>query len=287
VAGIETVGATAEQQTRAVLTEAQLAELAATGHTRLRAVVDRATAAAMEDAVWSHLARRGIRRDDRQTWPAGTPPKLQALRRARAFEGFDNDAVSGAADDLLHAGRWIAAGPWGPALVTFPRPGPWVLPHQVWHFDLPGRGDPDRHHALRLFGFVADVAPMGGGTLVVEGSHELVRRMVRAAPDHDAGPSATIKRRLVRQHPWFRALCREGSGRVAQLMVDGDEIDGVRVRVVELTGAAGDLVVVLPWTLHNAAPNTSETPRIMVTNTYLRDDNPFYAPQATGSDTTP
>jgi hypothetical protein len=240
----------------------------------------------MADAVWSHLARRGIRRDDHRTWPTGAPPKLRELRRAHVFDAFDTEVLHRLADDLLEPGRWQAAGPWGPALVTFPQTGSWTLPHQSWHFDLPGRGDPDRLAAIRLFGFVDQVPAEGGGTLVVEGSHELVRRMVRTAPGHDAGPSSVVKRRLTRDHPWFRALCEEGGDRVAQFMVDGDEIDGVRVRVVELTGDPGDLEVVLPWTLHNAAPNAAAAPRIMVTNSCVRDDNPFFGPQATGSDTT-
>ena len=71
---------------------------------------------------------------------------------------------------------------WGPALVTFPQPGPWTLPHKVWHVDLPGRGVPDTAGAVRLFGYASDVVTWGGATLVVEGSHELVRRMVAAAP---------------------------------------------------------------------------------------------------------
>ena len=42
-----------------------------------------------------------------------------------------------------------------------------------------------------------------------------------------------------------------------QFMLDGDEVDGVRVRVAELTGEAGDVVVMLPWTLHSLAMNCS------------------------------
>ena len=74
-------------------------------------------------------------------------------------------------------------------------------------------------------------------------------------------------------HSWFRALGREGSeggDRVRQFMVDGDEIDGVRVRVAELTAAAGDVVVMQPWTLHNLSMNCADRPRFMVTHTVYR-----------------
>lgn len=53
-------------------------------------------------------------------------------------------------------------------------------------------------------------------------------------------------------------------------MVDGDEIDGVRVRVAELAADAGDVVVMLPWTMHSLSMNCAATPRFMVTHWILR-----------------
>jgi hypothetical protein len=46
-------------------------------------------------------------------------------------------------------------------------------------------------------------------------------------------------------------------------MVQGDTVDGIDVRVVELTGAPGDLVVMHPWLLHNISMNVADTPRMM------------------------
>lgn len=266
-----------------MLTELHRAELATLGHTRLAGVVSAGAAAAMADAVWAGLAARGIDRADPSTWPDGSPRKLQRLTRDGVFDGFATPGLLAAVAELLGPDGWAAEGSWGPALVTFPQAAPWTLPHQVWHLDLPGRGDPDRHFVARLFGFATDVAPRGGGTLVVEGSHELVRRMVAVAPGHEAGSSADLRKRLVAAHPWFRALSREGGDRIAQFMVDGDEVDGVRVRVAELTGAAGDVAIMLPWTLHNLSMNAAATPRFMVTQTYLRADQPYYLPAAATS----
>jgi Phytanoyl-CoA dioxygenase (PhyH) len=241
--------------------------LAATGIVRLPGVVDRAAAERMADEVWAALAARGVDRADPRTWPQGFVGKHQALRRRRVFDAFAAPAIAALADDLLGPGAWFGGVPWGPALVTFPEPGPWTVPHHSWHVDLPARGDPDAPGAVRLFGYVADVVPEGGGTVIVEGSHELVRRMVAAAPGHDAGDSARVQRRLAAASPWFRALRREGGDRIRRFMLDGDEVDGVRVRVVELTAAAGDAVVMLPWTLHSLAMNCSPAPRFMVTHT--------------------
>lgn len=41
------------------------------------------------------------------------------------------------------------------------------------------------------------------------------------------------------------------------------EIDGLTVRVGELTGAAGDIVIGHPWLLHAPAPNRTSRPRLM------------------------
>ena len=253
-----------------MLSEDQRARLATAGVARVRGVVDPDVASVMADAVWASLARTGVDRTDRSTWPTGFVGKHQALRKARSFDAFDNERTADVVDELLGAGRWQEGGGWGPALVTFPEPGPWTVPHRVWHFDLPAKGDPDQPQVARLFGYVTLVVPQGGGTLVVEGSHELVRRMVAAAPAHDAGAAADVRKRLVRDHEWFRALCREGGDRIRQFMEDGDEIDGVRVRVVELTAEAGDLYVMLPWTLHNLAMNVADEPRFMVTHSIHR-----------------
>jgi hypothetical protein len=97
--------------------------------------------------------------------------------------------------------------------------------------------------------------------------------MVAASANRTAGSSSDLRKRFIRRHPWFRALATEdedGAGRIKQFMVDGDEIDGVRVRVAELTANAGDLVVMLPWTMHSLSRNCVATPRFMVTQSIYR-----------------
>jgi hypothetical protein len=225
----------------------------------------------MADRIWTLLSRRGIHRDDPGTWPAGGLSKNQGIRHGKVFDAYNGPRTAAIVDGFLGEGAWDATEGWGPALITFPQAGAWVVPHRSWHFDLPGRSDPDLPAAARLFGYATEVGPRRGGTLVVEGSHELVRRMVAASPDQDAGSSSDLRQRLVARHPWFRALCREGDGdRLRQLMVDGDEIDGVRVRVAELTGEPGDLAVMLPWTMHNRSMNGAAAPRFMVTHSIYR-----------------
>jgi len=130
------------------LTPAQLEEFGARGIVRVPGLVDAETAARVADRVWEILARRGIEREDATTWPVGRASKLQSLTQAKVYQPFD-DALIPMADRILGAGRWQR--PTGPGpLVSFPEPGPWVLPHRGWHFDLPARGSVDPPIALRL-----------------------------------------------------------------------------------------------------------------------------------------
>ncbi len=52
-------------------------------------------------------------------------------------------------------------------------------------------------------------------------------------------------------------------------------VGGTAVRVMELTGRPGDVVLTHPWVLHCAAPNTGTHPRMMLTkNLYRRSPAP-------------
>ena len=54
--------------------------------------------------------------------------------------------------------------------------------------------------------------------------------------------------------PWhFDMPARGPTDRFARFMIGGDEIDGVRVRVIEATGEPGDVCLMHPWTLHTTA----------------------------------
>jgi hypothetical protein len=42
-----------------------------------------------------------------------------------------------------------------------------------------------------------------------------------------------------------------------------EDVEGIPLRVVELTGHPGDVVLIHPWTIHTVAPNVGPTPRFM------------------------
>jgi len=230
----------------------------------------------MSDRIWAFYARRGVAQDVPETWPTGLSSKNQGLRQSGVFNRFANRLSAFLLDDLLGTGTWTESEGWGPALITWPEPGPWHVPGANWHLDLPARGDPDRPGAARLFGFISEVKPQAGGTLVVEGTHELVRRLIVDSPGQDAGQSSDVLKKLRRLSPWIAALSRPEVNSVQRFMLDGDDVDGVRVRVAELTGAPGDVVIMMPWSLHTFSTNSSLVPRFMVTHTVLSDYQRFY-----------
>ena len=68
-------------------------------------------------------------------------------------------------------------------------------------------------------------------------------------------------------HPWLRGLWESGDGgdRIRRYMNDGTVVDGVPLRVVELAGEPGDVILMHSDCFHAAAPNRLTEPRMMLT----------------------
>ena len=81
-----------------------------------------------------------------------------------------------------------------------------------------------------------------------------------------------------RAHEFFARLAQPEPD-VAAFMEAGDDIDGVAVRVGEVTGAAGDLVVMHPWLMHNLSVNSSAQPRIAMSHSLYANEVSFYGPR--------
>lgn len=252
-----------------MLTTAQRSEFATTGVTRLRGAFPARDAATMCERLWDELGwRAGIARADPSTWSVVEPRHLQALRRAHVFAAIASPAVIAAVDALLGSGAWLRPRSWGQALVTFPplggaRGDAWRVPHRNWHFDWPICGAIEPLTGVKLMAYLAEVGPGGGGTVVVEGSHRLVARLV--ASEERPRPGRVLRGQLFASDPWLAALGSAGDDaeRSARL-VSGTVVDEVPVRVAELTGEPGDVILFHPWLLHAPAPNRAALPRLMV-----------------------
>ncbi len=249
----------------ATLAPADLQRFDRDGYVVVRQAFGRADALAMEERWWSELAgTHGVRRDDRSSWHQ-IPGNLKAAKRDPAQARILTRTVGGVLDDLLGTGSWSPPKDWGLTIVTFPGPGSWEPPARFWHWDNPCAPHLDRPRGLFVVSFIGPVAPRGGGTLIPSGSPRLLIQQERAIPaDQRRGPGARPWQRFGRCHPWLMALTGQApapANRIAAFMDSETSVDGVPLRVVELTGEPGDMVFCHPLMVHCAAPNRGTRPR--------------------------
>jgi hypothetical protein len=238
-------------------------EFERSGLLRLPAAIPQAEVASMQDRFWEFLStKHGIARERPDTWRIESPRHLQALKRSGAFNPMATGEVRDALDDLLGAAQWNQPKAWGLPLVTFSAPGAgWDVPSSGWHVDSFG---PDHElPGVTVFAFLGSVAARGGGTVVLPESHRLFNRHIATT---GTWRPAEVKAALGSQHAWLRDLWGTGSesGRVTRYMDEGATIADAHLRVRELTGSPGDVILMHPRTLHAPAPNSLATPRMML-----------------------
>jgi hypothetical protein len=249
------------------LTSAEIQRFARDGYVVVRAAFARADGVAMERRWWQELEdRHNIRADDRSSWRQ-FPGDLKAAKRDPIQARILTETVRGVIDDLLGAGAWQPPRDWGRPLVTFPEPGTWDVPIRLWHWDNPCDLHLDRPRALFVVSFIGSVAPRSGGTLILSGSPRLLIQQERRIPaDQRRGSIATLRDRFHRSHPWIMGLTGQApspTDRIAAFMDRETTVEGVPLRVVELTGEPGDMVFCHPVMVHCVAPNRGTRPRFM------------------------
>jgi hypothetical protein len=247
-----------------MLSPSDRAEFDRRGVLRLPGAIPAPEVTAMRERIWADLAaQHGIARDRPGTWSVERPG-FQALTRSGAFTAVATGTVRAALDDLLGVGGWLPPAAWGRPLVTFPAPGgTWDVPASGWHVD--SHGFAHELPGVTVFGYLTPVLSRGGATAVLVGSHHLMRRHLSAAAG-DAVRPADIKAALAARHPWLRELWSAGDAddRVRRFLDRHAVIDGVPVRVAELTGAPGDVVLMDSQVLHAATRNCRAAPRMML-----------------------
>jgi hypothetical protein len=257
-----------------MLDDDQLSEFRDTGLLRLPGAIPAKDASVMVDRIWDHLHRgHGAVRDRPETWTVGQATGLRAITGAPAFRALGSTTVRAALDDLLGVGRWQEPRRWGRLLVTFPPSDRlWTLPGgAAWHNDFVPLRPGTHERALQLFTILRDLPARGGGTLVLTGSHHLVTRYSAGTGN---APHPSHVRQALGTHLWLRELWEPSASatpeqRIRRAMVEGTRIGDVDLRVVELTGRAGDSFVMHCDTLHAAAPNARDEPRMMATTIVL------------------
>lgn len=259
-----------------VLSEEQTEQFIERGWTQVEAAFPRDRALAAQDFLWDRLAERGVRREDRATW---TEPivHIQETYSDPVFQACATERLADAVEDLVGPGRWNGrdrTGNWGWWPVNFGKgsDAPWDVPTTGWHWD----GQHFRHHVdspeqgLLLLCMFSEIGPRGGGTLVAEGSHRIVARLLRRHPEGMEHRDAIAT--CLRRHPWLAELTGNAppteQDRVARFMDRTErDADGLSLRVVEITASPGDVFLCHPFLIHAASPNHSGVPRFMCNRT--------------------
>jgi len=246
-----------------VLTADQDDEFRTTGLLRLPGAFPEAAAESMCDRLWEFLAGRyAIERDERSTWTVEHPTGFQPVTHSGAFRAVGGEVLHAALDALFGAEGWARPRWWGRPLVTFPGDGPWQLPARGWHFDFMPASVGQR--PVQFFAFLSRVRPRGGGPLALAGSHRLVAKYLGRGEAFRMG----LVRTALATDPWLRGLWASGEGddRIQRYLDYENVVDGVPLRVVELTGEPGDVFLLHCDTFHTAAPNRLTEPRMMLTD---------------------
>jgi len=236
----------------------------------------------MRSRIWEQAeAKLDIRRNDPSTWRRVKPSILKELKHAEGlFDPILTPAVTEVLDDLLGEGRWLRPEPLGNLLMTPPQEGDWQLPHKMWHMDSPAPGWVDASiPGAQVFLLLDQLTPHAGGTLAVGGSHRLVQSLPERASRDYEGHSGQVRRALRARVPWLRELWQQGPSetRIARFMEPTSEHDAVPLRVLEMTGAPGDVFVMHIWTLHAGSMNSSDRMRMMVNAHCFRSDQKLWS----------
>lgn len=202
----------------------------------------------------------------------GTEPRLWEVGRGAAFAPLDA-AVAAAVDAVFGPDVWapVADQHGGLAAPNLPLPdAPWSVPHAAWHVDEPTDPMHARGWGLLGFAFLDEVGPGGGATVAIAGSP---RRLHALAAQRDRGLLTTDDAiaDLAAAEPWFAALFAPGSAAARRHFLDAPyRSAGIPLRVVELTGQPGELVLMDPRCLHTISANASQRARLTMRLTCAR-----------------
>ena len=279
--------------------------LASAGVVRLDHFVPPATIRALRDQMWRELAPHGI--DRKASWLGEARYLCGAVRpHLRTLDlSFDITALRSALDEWARAAfpreQWTTCDMCS-AHANFPRPlsagetaETWRIPMFSrtygggvdWHVDAPSLAGAEhsRPPLIKAFVLLNDVAPHGGATLVVAGSHRLLRQLAVETPQPEGanggpggGPAGGRDDSEVARRSLADACARSGSEWCTKLF-NGCDVDavarsercskgvtvcGVALRVAALAGTAGDVYLMDPRAVHSWSGNSSNEPRLAI-----------------------
>lgn len=201
----------------------------------------------------------GAEPESPQAWTNLETDLLKSLGRDKQCVPLEIEAVKNAADTLIGKG-WTYPNTGGGWFANAPRqlekqysPPIALVPRGHWHWD----GRPDLHpERLWLFTPVTEMLPHAGGTWLVAGSARMVLDFYANLPPERKGkPTKLVKKWFTDGHSWFDVL---NSGETLhQTNPAGDA-----VRLLNVSGQPGDVVLMKSFTIHSAPEYIGPGPRL-------------------------
>ncbi len=205
------------------------------GYIKIPDVFSRDLANRILKLVWDELK---INPEDPSTWP-GSFVTLEKVLKDPPVPEIISQRYLEAVDILCGVDRWAmvrGAGYW-PVLFPGFSAGPWHPPERGWHID----GNPVSAIDGDILGLIglelfSDISSEGGGTAVRIGSHHYVARILADV---------------------------QTNGKSAREVLNQMNAATKHLPVMELTGNAGDLCLLHPFTLHATSMNCSDRIRVI------------------------
>lgn len=217
-----------------LLSQTEINNFISNGYLLVKNVFAPELAAKIIEMVWKKLEEKP---DDPSTWKKPLV-WLKEIFKNEIADHIHTQKYFDAVDDLCGEGRWFAhrgAGVWPVLFPGFYKE--WNVPEENWHIE--GNWF---HHRINsseqgLVGiqFFTDIEQGGGGTGIRKGSHHFTAKVLA-----DAEPDGLDEHELY----W----------RVKPLVK--------KLPIVEITGNAGDIIFIHPFTLHGSSTNISNNVRI-------------------------
>jgi hypothetical protein len=260
--------------TNPTLTPDQRQDFELRGVVRLEGLISAEGARRAREAVLRPLEQIGLWRDGAWNldavpparWPLTGPktastighrhPELRALIEEPRLAALIQDLIGDCSLDPSQHPQ---------VLFTLPNLDHWTKPCG-WHVDLP-RLASGRSPGVQIFTFIDPVEAGGAAPLAVAGSHLLLN-------DRGGIRSKDI-RRGIEAEPFFRDFYVDVRGAPSDreaFLARRARVHGVEVGLVEMTGRPVDVWLMDLRTLHASAPNTSSSPRLMMTHRFVRAD---------------
>jgi len=237
------------------------------GVVRVPNVIDGVVLRTMREALRERIAGLEFTEVAGAMRPAlGTELTLWDMGRAEAFAPLPA-AFATALERVFGRDVWTQIGDelGGYAMPNRPCPDANARPCAVaWHVDEPISPGRERHHRLIGYALLDRVESGGGATVMLTRSHQRL-----AALADELGTQCTtdvVRAELPRTEPWFADLFEPAGTPVAQQYTSA----GIPLKVHELTGDAGDFILLNPCCLHTTSANVSPRPRLIMRLTGVR-----------------